>query len=196
MIDSEFMIAYTDALYATSQRYNPSFNEFRDMFSSGQLKSKEWLISELDKLNIKRKKILIAGAWYGTLGVMIKKKFPTANITMLDIDARCKRFVDNVIYNLENTRYITEDMYKHDYQEDIIINTSCEHIPDLLKWLITIPENKIVIMQSNNYFNCDGHVNCVNSIDEFIEKSTLTNILYSGELITNMYTRYMLIAKT
>ena len=36
---------------------------------------------------------------------------------------------------------------------DTIINTSCEHIKDFDKWYAMIPKGKLVILQSNDYFN-------------------------------------------
>lgn len=196
MITSEFIIKYTNALYSTPKEYSPSYDEFRDMFSNGQIKSKEWLINQLINLNLDNKTYLIAGAWFGTLGLLIKKQFPLANVTMLDIDPRCKTFIDNIIYNEDDLNCITHDMYTYSYNEDIIINTSCEHINNVDKWISIIPKNKTVILQSNNYKKGTGHINCVESEDELIEKSRLVNVLYKGKLEMPEYSRFMVIGKT
>ncbi len=37
MITSQFMIQFTNALYSTPEEYAPRYDEFRDMFSSGQI---------------------------------------------------------------------------------------------------------------------------------------------------------------
>jgi hypothetical protein len=194
VIDSEFIIRYTNALYTTDAKYAPRYDEFRDMFSSGQIKSKEWLVKELIKLDlIHSTSFLIAGAWFGTLGVMIKSIIPNARVTMLDIDPRCEVFVNNIIFNEDNTKYVTKDMYDYPYNEHIIINTSCEHIPDIKKWIKNIPEGKIVILQSNNYKDGSGHINCIDSEDRFVEQAGLKKIIYKGNLELPMYTRYMII---
>jgi hypothetical protein len=192
------MIQYTDALYSTPEEYAPRYNEFRDMFSSGQIRSKEWLIRELVKIDAihQNKSFAIAGAWYGTLGMMIKYRLPSVRINMIDIDPRCEKFVHNLIYDNTAMRYITADMYEYHYTEDIIINTSCEHILDLREWVNIIPRGRTVILQSNNYREGNGHVNCVDSEEELDQQSGLSKILYKGKLTMPMYTRYMVIGTT
>ena len=76
---------------------------------------------------------------------------------------------------------------------DTIINTSCEHIEQFTKWFTTIPKNKLVVLQTNNYFELPEHVNCVKDINEFKQQAPLSNIIYEGELELEKYTRYMLI---
>jgi hypothetical protein len=165
------------------------------MFSSGQIRSKEWVIKELYNIDPIQynKQFIIVGAWYGTLGMMIKAKFPGTKVTMLDIDPRCEKFIHNMIYSDSDLKSVTADMYRHSYTEDVIINTSCEHIPDIREWLSLVPENKLVVLQSNNYLEGSGHINCVNSAEEFMEQAGLVDVIYSGELIMPMYTRYMVI---
>lgn len=194
MIDTKFIIKYTNALYTTKPEYAPRYDEFRDMFSSGQLKSKEWLVKELLNLEfVEETSFAIAGAWYGTLGLMISSAFPKARITMLDIDPRCKYFVDNIIYDNNSLKYVTQDMYDYSFNEQFIINTSCEHIPNIREWLSHIPSGKIVILQSNNYKDGAGHINCVENEEQFVEQTALKKIIYKGSLILPMYTRFMVI---
>lgn len=198
MINSNFIIQYTNALYSTPVEYAPRYDEFRDMFSSGQIQSKEWLIRELAKLDPvhQNKSFAIAGAWYGTLGMMLKYRFPSIRVNMIDIDPRCEKFVHNIIYDNPAMKYITADMYEYHYTEDFIINTSCEHIVDLREWVNIIPGGRTVILQSNNYREGNGHVNCVDSEEELDYQSGLSKILYKGKLAMPMYTRYMIIGQT
>ena len=197
MITSEFIIRYTNALYSTPPEFAPRYDEFRDMFSSGQLRSKEWVVDEISKLpDLYDKHFLIAGAWFGTLGMMIKQQFPRIKLTMLDMDPRCEKFIQNLIYDDNSIACITHDMYDFRYAEDVIINTSCEHIPNVREWVKLLPKNCTIILQSNDFVNGNGHCNCVHSEEEFIEQSGLPTILYSGKLEMPMYTRYMIIGKT
>ena len=76
---------------------------------------------------------------------------------------------------------------------DTFINTSCEHIENFTDWFNLIPTGKLVALQSNNYFEIDDHVNCINNLDEFKQQAPLSNIIYEGELELEKYTRYMLI---
>lgn len=193
MINSEIIIKYTNALYSTPPEYSPRYDEFRDMFSSGQIRSKEWVVDELRNVLYDQSKVIIVGAWYGTLGMLIHSQLPQLSITLLDKDDRCKKFIDNVAYDISEMCAITADMFQYNYTEDIIINTSCEHIGNVRDWLSLIPHGKIVVLQSNNYLEGNGHVNCVNSVEDFIKQVNLTTVLYTGSLELPMYTRYMLI---
>jgi hypothetical protein len=195
MIDSEFIIRYTNALYAVPLEFCPRYNEFRDMFSAGQIKSKEWLIREICNIDYTFNNATIVGSWFGTLGVLLSKKFPSIDIEMIDIDKRCKYFVDNIIYDNIKLSTKTYDMFEYNYITDIVINTNCEHIKDVSKWLNLIKKDSIVVLQSNNYFGGNDHINCVNNIDEFSNICNLSQILYSGTLQTSMYDRFMIIGK-
>lgn len=168
------------------------------MFSSGQIHSKEWIIQELTKVAFFTdiSSIAIVGAWYGTLGIMLSKQMPSTHITMLDIDPRCEKFIKNIIYNSSTLSTVTEDMYRYNYTEDCVINTSCEHISSVNAWLDLLSKNTMVVLQSNNYVAGGGHINCVNSKDEFLNQVKLNEIIYTGELVLPMYTRYMIIGKT
>lgn len=198
MIDSHLMIKYTDALYSTTEDIAPRYDEFRDMFSSGQIYSKEWILRELLNLDPihQRKSFVIAGAWYGTLGMMIKARFPSTKVTMMDLDPRCEQFIHKMIWQNSDMKAVTDDMYKYHYKEDFIVNTSCEHIPDLREWLNIVPLGRTVVLQSNNYLQGNGHINCVDSEEAFVKQTGLTDILYTGSLKMPMYTRYMVIGRT
>jgi hypothetical protein len=196
MIDSDIIIKYTNSLYGVAPEYAPTYNEFRDMFSAGQLKSKEWMVERLMQLNsISDERIIITGSWFGTLGVLLKKQFPNVKLVFLDIDPRCKIYMDSILYTMDNCVAVTQDMYDHYYDEDIVINTSCEHIPNVKWWLHKIPKGTMVALQSNNFASADDHINCVNSLQEFKDQTMLTQVLFAGELETPMYTRYMIIGR-
>ena len=72
---------------------------------------------------------------------------------------------------------------------DWIINTSCEHMSTL--WFDAVDNDQLVIMQTNNSEEFDGHINPCYNVKEMQEKYPLTNIIYIGELVTPAYTRYM-----
>ena len=76
---------------------------------------------------------------------------------------------------------------------DTIVNTSCEHIEKFTEWFNAILKDKLVVLQSNNYFEIDDHINCVKNITEFKQQAPLSNIIYEGELELEKYTRFMLI---
>ena len=76
-----------------------------------------------------------------------------------------------------------------------IINTSCEHIDNFSKWYDLLPEGRLIILQSNNYFSIEEHVNCSNSLQEFSTSAPMQKVLYEGELDLGQYTRYMKIGR-
>lgn len=198
MIDSNFIIRYTNGLYSLPPDICPRYDEFRDMFSAGQLKSKQWAIEELGKFadKFEEKSAVVVGAWFGTLGLMLKQQHPLCKVLMLDTDSRCSNFVNTISYDLHNVEYITQDMYEHIYKEYAIINTSCEHIPDLEAWVSLLPAKRLVLLQSNDYREEQDHINCVDSEDELFEKSGLSTLLFKGTLTLPMYSRYMIIGMT
>ena len=115
---------------------------------------------------------------------------------MLDIDPRCEKFINNIIFNDPGAKCVTGDMYEYHYKEHLVINTSCEHIPNLSEWINVIPTKRIVALQSNNFVLGSGHINCVSSEDELADKAGLKEIWYKGKLQMPMYTRYMIIGLT
>lgn len=194
MINSYFIVRYTNGLYSTPAEFAPRYDEFRDMFSSGQIASKEWAVKELDKLGIITvQHVLIAGCWFGTLGLMLKDKFPGITLSMLDIDPRCKFYLDKVTHGMSNVYTETGDMYTYRYTEDMVVNTACEHIKDVGGWLSKIRKGTLVLLQSNDFVSSPDHINCVNSVEEFVDQAGLDKVLYSGKLVTPMYTRFMII---
>ena len=72
-----------------------------------------------------------------------------------------------------------------------IINTSCEHIENFSEWYNKIPTGKLVILQSNNYFELPEHVNCVEDSVHFEKMAPFSKVLFTGELELEKYTRYM-----
>ena len=112
MIDSKFIIRYTDALYSTPAEYSPRYDEFRDMFSSGQINSKQWLLKELKPFSsgIHNMPSIVVGSWFGTLGILLRKEYPDMRVTMLDIDPRCEKFINNIIFNDPGAKCVTGDM--------------------------------------------------------------------------------------
>jgi hypothetical protein len=71
------------------------------------------------------------------------------------------------------------------------INTSCEHIENFKDWYAKIPDGKLVVLQSNNYFEIEEHINCYSSLEDFSNDTPMTVNLYEGKLELEKYTRFM-----
>lgn len=191
--------------------------QVRDAISMGQIKSKLWLIDCLSKLinNNKKYKILIVGGWIGTLSRLMLDFLQLNNcverIVSLDINPICEKFANtlNQKYVKDNWKFkaFTCDMFNVDYintkltldstdinfDYDILINTSCEHIENFEIWFNKIPKGKMIVLQSNNY-DIPEHINKVCSLKEFKKQcNELSDVLYCSELNCDLYVRYMII---
>ena len=190
-----------------------------DCFSRGQLQSKLWLIDELKKCNVELGTVFLCAGWYATLATMLfESDIKVDKVRSFDIDPSCIDIAEtfNKPWFMEQWRFksITQDIMDIDYDEhvwqfwsnannrmsrpitdspDTIINTSCEHIENFAEWYAKIPDGKLVILQSNNFFQVEEHVNCVNNIEEFKTQAPMLEVLYSGELELPKYKRFMLI---
>ena len=72
---------------------------------------------------------------------------------------------------------------------DWVINTSCEHMDN--NWFESADGDQLIIMQSNDSPDFDGHINTCNDIEHFKAKYPMSRIHFVGELKTPAYTRYM-----
>jgi hypothetical protein len=205
---------------------NPLFNNLRnavdnfdadltDALSWGQLKSKRWLVDELEKSNLDLGTVFLCAGWYATLAAMIfDSNVNVFKIRSFDIDDACASIAETVnrhhtkdnwrfkastanIHDI-NYRGFTYKSKRYDGSEvelsdapDTIINTSCEHIENFSNWYNNIPTGKIVILQNNNYTEIDDHINCVNNLEEFANQTSMSQVLYEGSLKLSKYTRFM-----
>ncbi len=189
----------TDHLHYWMQaiRQSPDPMRTMDAFWSGQLKSKEWLISNLRKHVNKFVTVDIHGGWVGVLASMLfQSDVPVLSIRSIDIDPSCEPIATNMNKMEEMVgkfRAVTADMCAIRSDADVVINTSCEHITqeqyDL--WLSGIAHNTLLVLQSNDY-NISEHVRIAKDLEEFKEQSGI-NVLWAGELELPLYKRFMLI---
>ena len=165
-----------------------------DAFSKCQLMSKKRLVTFLSIMR-SVKEVVICGSWYGQLATMLHNKGVGTGYTGIDIDPTIAEMATHL------NRYIPfdhkiADMYEYNYTgADLVINTSCEHIDNLRDWLDLLPSGTTVALQSNDYLEGEGHISCVNSLDEFKAQAQLPIILYDDVLEMPMYTRYTLIGR-
>jgi threonine dehydrogenase-like Zn-dependent dehydrogenase len=171
----------------------------RDALSTGQLGSKVWLARKLG-LNIQpQHKILIVGGWIGSLARILFENTQAAHITSIDLDEMSNSMARQINAAFDFTA-ITQDMYVMSPEEyakyDVVINTSCEHISDVKEWVQLLRPGTYVAAQSNNFFSCDQHINCVNSEDELESQLGLSQTNFKGSLdFPGVYTRYMVIGR-
>jgi len=165
-----------------------------DSLSKCQMISKFYLIKLLADEPVDE--ILIAGAWYGQLAQMLNDANVGSSYTGVDFDRSIAVTAERLNRHI-NYKHVIADMYDYDYNGyDTVINTSCEHIPNLKEWLDLLPEATTVILQSNNYTELEEHINCSESIEDFANKADLHEVMVSHELELPLYTRYTIIGRT
>lgn len=187
-----------------------------DCLSKGQIKSKLWLIDNL--LNIKKDlgTIFILGGWYGTLSRFIfESELKLDCIRSFDLDDCCYEIAETInrSFVMDNWKFkaTTLNIFNINYplsydtlrrngtavkieeNPDTIINTSCEHMID--DWFIDVPDKTLVILQSNDFEEAKGHINCVEDINDMIFKYPMVNLIYADEIRLDGFTRYMLIGE-
>ncbi|MBA8821918.1 SAM-dependent methyltransferase [Ochrobactrum sp. P6BS-III] len=169
-------------------------------FNHKQVACKIWARQSLfEAVGGKFGRIVILGGWYGVLAAMFFEdpRFEIEAIDSFDIDPDVGVVADTLNSAwIDRFRAVTADMYDLAYAKlgaDLVINTSCEHIADLPAWLSLLPKGTRVLLQSNDYFSEPTHVNCVASLDEFIDQASLGTIAFAGALPMKKYTRFMLI---
>jgi hypothetical protein len=192
-IDTEHLHHWMQAI-----RQSPDPMRTMDAFWSGQLNSKEWLITNLRKNVKKVVSIDIHGGWVGVLASMLfQSDIYVTKIRSVDIDPTCEPIATMMNKKEEMTgmfRAITADMCAIRSDADVVINTSCEHITQdqFELWKSGIPYNSLLVLQSNNY-DIPEHVRTAQNLDEFVEQCDLRTVLWAGELELPLYKRFMVI---
>jgi len=211
-VDTQFTAAFKN-FFVNNKSIDP------DCFSRGQLESKLWLVSKLKDLDVELGTVFLCAGWYATLAAMLfESNVNVDKVRSFDIDPTTIDIAEvfNKPWFMEKWKFkaLVEDIHNIDYSEhtwqfwsnannrmskeitdvpDTIINTSCEHITNFKEWYTKIPKGKLVVLQSNNYYEIDEHVNCVSNVQEFKKMAPMSQLLYSGKLKLPKYTRFMLI---
>lgn len=180
-----------------------------DHFSRGQMQSKTWLVAELEKIidNAQLGTVLMYGGWYATVAELLFDRFTISKYYNLDLDREVMQVADDFNRNrIKRNQFqsLICDVNKLVYDDGttvlpdntivkptVVINTSCEHMTD--EWFYNLPDGQFVVLQTNNYFENEQHINCVNNVQEALEKYQFSEVFYSGEIDAMLYYRYMII---
>jgi len=203
-------------------RYNGTANALCDAYSRGQVQSKIWLATELNKIKLNNPNVLILAGWFGQLVNYFN--FEYNKIRIVDIDKEACGFSD-IIFNLDKLGdfkvkavyqdirsllvqkngfvfpvedFFSKKVHEEKFLPNLIINTSAEHMDDAWYNQIRFKElesDPVVVIQSNNLFDVPEHINCVHSVDHMTKRFPMREVLYSGELQLKGYKRFMLIGR-
>ena len=195
-VDIQDVLFWMDAIRNSEDRFRTL-----ESFWKGQVNSKIWLVENLSKtvMHNTSNKVVVHGGWNGVLAsILFNSDIGIKYITSVDIDSTCEEIACTINKRQEmEGRFtaVTADMTMYDYTADIVINTSCEHLTNgaYRQWLDLVPKNALIVLQSNNYFELEEHINCSTDLNDFIKQSRLTNIVFSDTLKLPKYDRYMII---
>lgn len=197
-IELEDIMYWMDAIRNSEDRYRTL-----EAFWKGQLRSKENLIENLervDELNAKSNTAVIHGGWLGvTASLLFNSGIDFDYIESVDLDKSCKETANTINKRYEMSGEFcasAKDMitYEYDFVPDLVVNTSCEHLTldSFDYWLGNIPRSSIIALQNNDYYEHEDHINCVENLGEFIEMSGIDPI-FTDQIETHKYTRFTLI---
>ena len=174
-------------------------------FNEDQVESKLWLLRHLpEAADLSAHRIVILGAWYGLLALMLNRLTPRppAEICCIDIDDDTCATASHVLSVLPSPPEVRcLDMMAIDYGElsrgrpTIFVNTSCEHLPDFGGWRAKVPSGARLVLQSNNHVGCPEHVSCVPDLDTFESQARLATLDYRGVLRLKHFTRFMIMGR-
>ena len=188
--------------------------------NKNQMASKRWLLeSLLDTTPGPLQTVYVLGGWHGVLAALLlaDSRFDVGRVISVDVDPDCPPLAETLNHrHLRDGRFaaVTADMtmlnYRADLVEfpylddqqrrqtlspDLIVNTSCEHLADFDAWYHQLPADSLMVLQSNNFFSCEEHVNCVSDLNAFRDQAPMQTLLYEGALPLKRYTRFMLIGR-
>lgn len=186
-----------------------------DWYTIGQLSSKQTIIDIIKTHEISLGTVYLLGGWYGTLASMFEvNDIQLDKIRSFDIDPSCEDIARNF-----NKKWLMKDWKFQATTIDVndlefspcrytvkradgtavnieetpttIINTSSEHMDN--SWFNNVPYGTTVIIQNNDFFDCDGHINCVHDLDELRKRYPLSTEISATELPTDLYNRFTLV---
>ena len=187
--------------------------------NDNQIKCKRWLIDKLYlALGGRFGTVYVLGGWYGVLPALLlnDQRFSIRRVVSIDIDPDCETVANRLNQShRESSRFtaMTANASSVQYQAfdeissqpahakvsfsvpNLVINTSCEHMDLSEKWYDRIPEGMLQAYQTNDYFSCDEHVNCVETLEDFKAQVPMQQILYEGTMERRRYSRFMLIGR-
>jgi len=189
-------------------------SELGNALNRRQTASKLWLLDTLfDCHGAALGTVHILGGWYGVLAALFihDSRFEIKRITSFDLDPTCAPIANSLnANNVDRGLFepITADILDLQYAPDgvridtlslplpdILINTSCEHLDNFDDWFEALPNDTLLVLQSNNYFSEPEHVNSVPDLAAFKRQAPLSTIVFEGALELNKYTRFMLIGR-
>jgi hypothetical protein len=181
---------------------------WEDALSRNQVKSKIWLLEKLEKTTGELSKkssllssapttFVISGGWLGVLPFLGQvKDLNLKRVINVELDNDIVRPSTTLNKGIDYKLHMGDIKERKFFPREVLIDTIIEHFVDHDKFLSKLPKDTLVVLQGNDMFNEPDHVNCHNTLEEFVASTGITNVLYKGELSLPGCTRFMLIGRT
>lgn len=187
-----------------------------DSFSENQFRAKSKILEFLSDILTPQSRVAILGGWYGSILIpaLVDK---VERINIYDMDETAIQISKNIISNRHEKvqhyiRNVFDDIPNEKAESpmhpnsrpfhepavrkyDIIINPSCEHMPPMKDWPWW-ESNKYFCLTSNNMYGIEGHINCVETIDDFIMQLPPCDILDEDIISDERGDRFLVFGKT
>ena len=189
----------------TAMRDNPELaNDIKDSFGRNQFAAKSLLVDLIDQMGCldSESEVVIFGCWYGSV-IIPKLSEKIKSIYGIDLDKKVIHLAKNKFWKdnpkiklIEGDAFAT---FRKNYSTaKLFINTSCEHMPVMKDWAgwSRVSDNAYFAFQSNNMYGIQGHVNCVDTIEDFKKQLPLhAVVLHQEELSDERGIRFTLVGK-
>jgi hypothetical protein len=194
MIDEVVLGRLANTCFHMSKKDDRSVIDVVESFRPNQIKCKKWLVEEIANINPNWNRVLVLGSWNSILlWELAQVNFNVGWFDFLDNHPLAHKHrdmyfeVNGLEKNYSSIVMNAEDFSDHS-SYDLIINTSCEHMPD-----IPAEYGPTYALQSNNYTSIKEHINCVKSEKQLAKQNNLTHILFKGSKKMPNYDRFMAI---
>ncbi len=210
-------IRYSKIIRWVQNNHPDQLPRLLESLSPNQIECKYWLADEMSKAvshfnewwNEDKYTMELIGGWYGYPLLQYINDYiniPLEHVRNVDTDAFCGALSNKYVqlfnpdfeYTFVNEDIMSIPQHKETRRTRIVVNTSCEHMlpmKDVIESRGYIKDKILGCFQSNNKFDEPDHINCVESIEQFIEQTGVTRVFYSGEKDMGNYIRYMVIGR-
>jgi hypothetical protein len=189
---------FVKGLKYTSDNHVYKLKDYCECVFDTQIQSKEWMVSTIRDLGYYPKHVTVLAGWYGMVIIpLLYKAFGEIKIDLYDVDEYTIDIASHVFNDWPNVNLFCKDVVfdEIDFQGDLLINSSCEHMMDM-KEITEANEGKVFVYQSNNNRNVKWlHINCVEETNELVEQAGLTRVFYAGSCMIYRNKRIMVIGQ-
>jgi len=189
----------------STMRDNPELaHDIKDSFGRNQFAAKSLLVDLIDRTGCldSESEVVIFGCWYGSV-IIPKLAERVKSIYGIDLDKQVIHIAKNKFWkDNPKVKLIEGDAFtsfrKNYSTARLFINTSCEHMPAMKDWpnWAKVSDDAYFAFQSNNMYGIQGHVNCIDNIEDFKKQlPTHAIVLHQEELTDDRGTRFTLVGK-